>query len=232
MTSMTVNWRKTATEFVVIVAGVLAALAVDQWRDYRSDRETEAEYLGRLRIDLNADIKYYSDLERIFETKARIIKDIRDNEVAVLLSRQPEDLMQDLVYSGYTSLPPNRSATFDELVSTGNLALVQDLTLLDALSQYYKANELISKIFLEPVGDYRRLMYGAMPGELANEWRLAKKIDDLDGLRRGLEALQSDPGLESAANIEIRYAGTLIFYLRQLRQDAEHLLTLLDDPAD
>ncbi len=42
-------------EFVVIVLGVLVALGVDDWRQYRVDRELEAHLLARLADDLSAD---------------------------------------------------------------------------------------------------------------------------------------------------------------------------------
>ena len=42
-------------EFIVIVLGVLVALAVDDWRDYRSDRVLEQHLIGRLAADLRAD---------------------------------------------------------------------------------------------------------------------------------------------------------------------------------
>jgi hypothetical protein len=42
-------------EFVVIVLGVLAALAVDEWRDSRIDRELEVELLNAFVCDLSTD---------------------------------------------------------------------------------------------------------------------------------------------------------------------------------
>lgn len=42
-------------EFVVIVAGVLAALAVDEWRESRQEREIERELLASFVHDLRAD---------------------------------------------------------------------------------------------------------------------------------------------------------------------------------
>ena len=41
MNILKINWQQTATEFVVIVVGVLAALAVDEWRSERNDRQIE-----------------------------------------------------------------------------------------------------------------------------------------------------------------------------------------------
>lgn len=39
---------KLSTEFVVIVVGVLVALAADRWNQGRMDTAAEAEYIARL----------------------------------------------------------------------------------------------------------------------------------------------------------------------------------------
>lgn len=42
-----ISWRRAAGEFVLIVVGVLAALAVNNWNNDRANRELEQEYLHR-----------------------------------------------------------------------------------------------------------------------------------------------------------------------------------------
>lgn len=48
-----VAWRRLGLEFVVIVVGVLAALAADQWAQARADERLAEEVLRRLAIELN-----------------------------------------------------------------------------------------------------------------------------------------------------------------------------------
>lgn len=45
------QWRSAAAELVLVVAGVLIALAVDSWRGDRNDRERERAYLRQLLAD-------------------------------------------------------------------------------------------------------------------------------------------------------------------------------------
>jgi len=49
-------------EFVVIVLGVLAALAVDEWRDSRMERELEVELLSAFIRDLSTDSADFASL--------------------------------------------------------------------------------------------------------------------------------------------------------------------------
>ena len=56
MTRLQTKWTtRWVGEFVVIVLGVLVAFGVDDWRQYRADRELEAHLLERLEEDLKAD---------------------------------------------------------------------------------------------------------------------------------------------------------------------------------
>ena len=50
-------WTRLASEFVVIVLGVLVALAVADWRQSRADRQLEAYLIARLSDDLAADLE-------------------------------------------------------------------------------------------------------------------------------------------------------------------------------
>lgn len=52
-------------EFVVIVVGVLFALAVDSWVSDASDRELAREYLQRLLEDVRYDLGKYTFLDSI-----------------------------------------------------------------------------------------------------------------------------------------------------------------------
>ncbi len=224
-----IDWRKAVTEFVVIVFGVLAALAVDQWRDTRNDRLTEAQYLVRLKTDLNADVLQFARFEKTIETKARVITQLRDLGLSELMVLEQEQLLDDLVMSSFTGLSAAQSTTFNELLSTGRLALIQDLHLRDKLSRYYTRHEQLSRILAEGHGDYLRLWQESLPGELIYQWRVSRTLSSMEDLRAGLDDLTSSPRLKAAANAEITYAGALILYHREFRDMARELLKLLGE---
>ena len=212
-----------------IAVGVLAALAVDQWRDDRDDQATEAEYLARLGSDLNADADQFARFEKVFETKARVITQLRDLGLSELMALDHGQLLNDLVLSSYTGLAATQSTTFDELLSTGRLALIKDVHLRDELSRYYTRHELLSGILVLGHGDYMRLWQESMPGELIYQWRLSKSLSSSDDLHVGLDALKSSPGLKAAANAEITYTASLVLYHREYRDSARELLKLLGE---
>jgi len=223
-----VNWQQAATEFVVIVFGVLAALTVNEWWSEREDRITESEYLARIRADIQTDIDSFESLERIFEIKAQTIKDLKDHPESDIFSRNPTELIQDLIYSAYVALPDSKSTTFDELLSTGRLALIKSVEQRDTLSRYYSGFEHISEILFEPVGNYKRLLHETIPSELLLRSRLKSDVDGVGDFHSNLESLLSHPGFPSAANAEIVYADSLLYYLTRYRKQAEQVLDLLN----
>ena len=224
-----INWRQSVAEFVVIVFGVLAALAVDQWWTEREDRNTEAEYISRIRADLQSDIDGFLWFEEIFEIKANVIRGLRDYPDSDLLSRDQETLMQELVFSGFIALPDSFSTTFDELVSTGRLALVDSAERRDALSRYYSGFEHISAIVFEPEGEYKRVLWESFPAEFLDRDSKKPNLIDPAVFSEGLEGLLADSRLRAAANAEIVYADMLVSYSSQFRIRAEQLLKLLEE---
>ena len=51
-----IDWSRLGAEAVVIIVSVLAALALDDWRDARADRELEYHLIVSLKEDLTADL--------------------------------------------------------------------------------------------------------------------------------------------------------------------------------
>ena len=66
MRKIAVDWRRAGTEIVIIVVGVLVALAINEWWSEKEDRRMEAEYIERIKEDLRADIEGFRSLEEIF----------------------------------------------------------------------------------------------------------------------------------------------------------------------
>ena len=95
--------RSLAAEFLIIVAGVLVALAVDQRKESVADRALEAHYLQRLSADLASDTASFSEYQTILETKASVLRDLVSEDPRSRLFER-ENLMADLVHSQFKAL--------------------------------------------------------------------------------------------------------------------------------
>lgn len=223
------NWRYALGEISLIVIGVTIALAASSWYEDRSDRLTEVEYIGRLRAALTNDISRFSGFEKVLEIKANTLKALLTENVTSLISKDADSFMSDLNYSEYKALPESDSATFEELKSTGRLALIRDARLRDAVAQYYSGFQLMSGILAEPGGAYREIKRSSLPGNAVYDWLADDEPIDPSELRSGLEDLLSHPDLDAAVNSELAYTADMMSYLRQFRMRAEELRDVLDE---
>ena len=140
------RWPEFVFEFLLIIVGILAALAFDGWMQDRRDYGAETAYLELLREDLaqiEDEVQQYVAFERSnLAIGASALHAIAD-----------ENLPGDTVKLGrLLSLTGGRrtlriiSAAYDDLTSTGNLQLIRDPKLRRLIVQYFattKRTELV-----------------------------------------------------------------------------------------
>ncbi|MFC1575893.1 hypothetical protein ACFL5A_04550 [Gemmatimonadota bacterium] len=221
--------RSVVGEFVIIVAGVLVALGVDEWRDNLGDQRLEAEYIERLRLDLEVDTATFAWFEQVLEAKEAVLRDlVSENPIDRLQAH--ENLIGDLVYSEFKALPTAQTSTFRELQSTGNLKLLRNVDLRGKISEYHLGFDHISGILATPEGEYRRIFSESFRGDAFRSWRIDSIPPDPAVLESEIRTLLAHPGLEPAVNAELGYTAGMAFYLGYYSELAEALLTALGEP--
>ena len=221
------DWQSVVVEILVVVVGILFALQVDTWNESRKDRNVEQIYLQRLSADLQGDIDGFKNLRRIFQEKFEFIEEIKSGFTPEHIEHDARSWLERLRYSLYVSLPTVRSATFDELAGSGQLAFIQDLTLRTALAEYYAEYSLMLGILAQPIGNYKVLVYENFPGEVLYAWRTSESVAALEHVLQGYEDLRAQPEFEAAANAEAAYAGDLVLYSSDFIQRGEELQVLI-----
>lgn len=158
--------RRISVEFLVIVAGVLVALAVDEWNDVRRARVQESVYLERLLDDLRMDTTTFSPGSNGgAERNAKIASLTALLEVAprsVLEEEALRAVARDLAAAtigSWGSLPTMR-ITYDELISTGSLGLIRDADVRRRIAVYYQNHEFFVGRLDQRLTDFPRFMYG------------------------------------------------------------------------
>lgn len=220
------DWVTVTIEFFIVVIGIFVGLQVDGWNQARNNRALEQEYLGRLLADTQWNIENFHELESIFKSKAAFINSLRNTSATELLRDEPAEFLKSLGHSTYIALPAVRMETFSELESSGRISLLRNIELRSELSSFYANYRLMQEILDEPVGDYKRLIFEIVPGNVFYEFILTND-SDINAIRDALARLQADARFEAAANAEIAYAADLIFWLRQHRMLAENIVTLI-----
>jgi hypothetical protein len=155
-------------EFALIVVGVLVALMVETALEERHDGELRDEYYARLGADIATDkqaaeyrITFFSAVEQFSE-----------RTLSWLATDTPVD-QQVLLESFYAAelLPfvPTMS-TYEDLLSTGNIRLIDDIDIRTHLAAYYNRADA-SRDGWNPSEDYRERIRGIIPPPIQNQIR-------------------------------------------------------------
>jgi len=178
-----------AAEFVLVVAGVLVALAVDTAFENRRDSELRNEYIERVRSNLVKD-------RQALEYRVQFFVDVRNFSQQFLDWLDADaPLDKDAVLAAFysTEIWPfvASQSTYQDLLSTGNIRLIDDINLRTSLATYYdQANTARSG--WTPTEDYRRIVRGVIPNRIQDSIReRCPTLDSLDGIPTGFPPCES-----------------------------------------
>lgn len=177
-------------ELLVIVAGVLIALAADRWNQARVERSAAADYLAQLEEEIRQDSTIVADFfagvplaEAATESLSAAVNGNR--------ALRAEDGSLFRVAAGFFVLPP--VVAWSELNNTGSLGLIKDRELRRELSTYYatraRTEAAVQMIASRSRDPYFDALYplGIMDGNVESE-ELAEFIalPEAKNLLRGL----------------------------------------------
>ncbi|HNP64387.1 MAG TPA: hypothetical protein PKH39_10680 [Woeseiaceae bacterium] len=138
------NWFAVGIDFVIVVVGVYIGIQVSNWNDEIRVQSLEASYLTRVADELKSNIEMF-DSQAKFSRESRSVLgnfiasiDSQSSSDADLVSHTSEYLSSGVFFTKFT---PSQT-TFDELKSTGNLDIIKDKAIREALVElhvYYES---------------------------------------------------------------------------------------------
>lgn len=130
-------------EIVLVVAGILIALQINNWNDLRKTRELELMYLGNIRTDLVNNI---TEIDRFIADRTACIEDA--SVVIGHLEGEPITDVHDFNLRCINNYEWRRfvqtNFTVEELIYSGNLALISSPAIKNGLLRLesnYKENK-------------------------------------------------------------------------------------------
>lgn len=140
------RWGQVFVELVLLVLGILIALAVNGWIEDRRNARVEREYLELLVRDLDSDLAVIQEVIE-FETAqaaaaARSYRAIREG-----VAPQERDAIASMLgqLTARRTLRLSRAA-YSDLLSTGNLRLIRNGELRDRVVRLYETNERLQSV--------------------------------------------------------------------------------------
>lgn len=169
------NWTAIWIEFVLLVLGVFLGIQVSNWNADRVDRVKSAVVTERLKADLRAEgwryrliLAYFEDVHDASEAAADALsgKALLSNEALLVNAYRATQYKQGA----------STRATYDELISTGNIGLIRDRTLLDFAVRAYSIYTIDITVKEGVESRYRALFRMSIPNDVQRT--LARQCGD------------------------------------------------------
>lgn len=134
------EWTAIGIDFVIVVVGVFVGLQVQSWNESRQDRLRERMYVERLTRDFQAieDRTEFANAKwlEVINVSRRLLTDIDTFNATGRAARSDQEIVADINDLQGTRIPAPRAATFVEMLSTGEIRVLRDENLRDALLAY------------------------------------------------------------------------------------------------
>lgn len=227
------DWTYALGELLIVTLGVLIALAVDGWSDERLERAQERDVVARLIADIEGDLRRFEFQLKAIEKKEQSLQRLR----TALANDGPVDaagFLADIVRGanfGWNQMTANR-ATFESLLESGRLALIEDTDIRALVTEYYRSGEQAVNRIDERETAYPALSYQLVPrgpatvtASGAGDITLEPGLSD-DALNRLVKTVRQST-LESHLIAEINLARFIRGVTEYLRTQGRELLDQL-----
>jgi hypothetical protein len=232
-TETTAKLRRAGLEFLTIVTGVLTALALDGWNSSRQDREREQQYLRSLSSDLQTQVERFDSWLTDYDNRAKVAEalwQVVTGSAPTGLSRQ--DLHGAFV-SGGTYRPPRlfSDATYQDLISTGNLRLIRDQRVKSAILNYHALRdqylEWVDEVARESSDRWRRVSDGLVPASLTRARDTGQGFSDYD-FAPVVAAFRNRQDVQSSIANTLSNFEDLRYFTKTARDSAQSLVRQIE----
>ena len=226
-------------EFLVVVAGILVALGVDQWRSDRQEVRVAEEHLSDVAEEVRQNLCtihriQVRAMERKFASLQTAISFLGDPAAPVA---DPAALIEAFATSVQRSRPWIVDNQYQALQNSGDIRLVRRLLPDSAISAIYEAPNVLFPQVDRLQGAYPVVVSGLVPAQLQNQTnpmagyaggaQAPTLVDDAD-LQHAVEAIRARRvELLALARNEAAVATASWFVLERLSADHKMLLEQL-----
>jgi len=235
---------KAVGEFVLIVVGVFVALMLDTMMSERHDGDLRTEYLSRVKADIIADKQAFEYRIEFFTA----VQQYSQQYIDWMQSDAPVDqsILLAAFYAAEVWPYVPRLSTYQDLQSTGNFRLIDNIDLRTSLFQYYNKAE-VSRPGWNPPDDYRKTIRGVIPSDVQAQIREAcptadgddlvptgfppcdLQSIDLERMTALFEPLRDNRSFRRILTYRHSELGVMVRLFRQQNAYADHVLSNIED---
>ena len=233
------NWTAVGLDFVIVVVGVFMGIQVANWNERGIDRQRAGNYLERLTQEMSINQQSLSSRRESYATQ------IEYGLFAISTTAPPTDreeawtIIRSFFQASHAFPITLQRGTYDEIISSGDLALLNDQELVSTLSDFYTFGGF-STINLIP--DYRENLRHIIPFQLQRYLQTqcyeitlpdthllldCPPPDDFGALMNLATELQANDELKRELQYMLSYAGVSADIARNRKRIADKLLAIL-----
>lgn len=137
------NWTAIWIEFILLVMGVFLGMQVSNWNSERESKRKTEVFTEHLKADLRNEAFYY---QYLIEYNRDVLASA-EKTVNALTGKAPlsdEQLLINAYRATQYKSPQRFRATYDELISTGNIGLIKDQKLRLTAMRIYNVQSMDS----------------------------------------------------------------------------------------
>lgn len=218
------DWKYAIGEILLIAIGVLIALGVDGWREYRAERELESEYIDRIENDLRSSLDTWDGHMARLESAIEFLENVRNGDMDFVGPDNVEEIWNAFMISHWFAPPAIRSSAFAELVSTGRLSIIEEVALRDSIASFYTDYSSIAEMSAQMEDhSYTRFTRFAFPYEVFHAGQISGDLDAAR-VRASLQDLRSRPEFDDLSNAQLTTHLSNIQFMQMYRGVANSLL--------
>lgn len=159
-------WTAIAIDFFIVVIGVFVGLQVNNWNAARADHARAANYLERHSSDLSADLATFEDRMQFWNNVSEYgALSLAYAETGAAGGKLQWELLLAFFQASQVAEFYTTDATYQELKSAGELGLIADTNLREALANYYSLG--VNPALTERPA-YREHVRGVIPLDIQN----------------------------------------------------------------
>ena len=163
------HWTAIAIDFVIVVVGVFVGMQVSNWNEQRAENVKAQAYLARIRVNLEADATSIRRREVFWGKVIDYGKQaIHYGETGELVDGSAWKTVLAFYQASQLWQWVTSDSTYQEMRSGGELGLIRDQGLRDALSQYYLENGTGTAYLFMLQPEYRKIVRGLTPSVVAD----------------------------------------------------------------
>ena len=233
------NWTAVALDFLIVVVGVFIGIQVANWNEGLDDRRRAQNYIDRLAQDMEINRQSLIGRQESYASQ------IENGLMAMDATSAPTDredawtIIRSFFQASHAFTITLQRGTYDEIISSGDLALLRDQELVDALSGFYTFGGFAT---IDVIPDYRENIRRIVPFQLQQYFQTecyevtvsdthflidCPPPDDAGNLIDLATEIQADDSLRRDLRHMLSYAGVAAGIARNRTTRAEEVLAIL-----